>query len=132
MAFAELLLKGRGGVRDHAAALEMFERAAKQGHITAIFSVAAMQGGGHEVPENRALAQVHFRQAAERGHAMAQLMLGRYLARGLASETNPAEARLWLQRARAQGLVEADAELARLGARPQPPAASVARAASQN
>jgi TPR repeat protein len=92
----------------------MFERAAEQGHINALFSAGAMHGGGHEVPENRPLAQAFFRRGAERGQAMAQLMLGRYLARGVAGQTDLAEARLWLQRARAQGIDQADAELARL------------------
>ena len=92
-----------------------------------MFSMAAMNGGGHEVPENRTAAQDGFRQAAERGHAMAQLMLGRYLARGLAGQTDLAEARTWLQRAKAQGMAQADAELARLG--PAKPAEMPAPAA---
>ena len=107
--------------------------AAGQGHVNAIFSVAAMHGGGHEVPgEPAAGAAVLPGAPAERGHAMAQLMLGRYLARGLAGETSPAEAKLWLQRARSQGISQADAELNRLGARPPAAAAAVARAVNQH
>ena len=90
---ADMMLNGRGGPKDHAAALALFEKAAEAGHVGAMFAVGAMMGGGHEVPTDRVAAQTWFRAAAERGHPYAQMMLGRFLARNLAGEHNPTEAR---------------------------------------
>jgi len=113
------MLNARGGPKDHAGALALFEKAAGRGHVGAMFACGAMWGGGHDVPMDRAVAQRWFRAAAERGHAYAQMMLGRYLARGLAGECDPEQARQWLERAVGQGLAEARADLAGL---PLPPA----------
>ncbi|HXT79621.1 MAG TPA: tetratricopeptide repeat protein, partial [Acetobacteraceae bacterium] len=111
---ADMLLNGRGGPKDHAGALVLFQKAADRGHVGAMFAVGAMHGGGHEVPTDRAVAQRWFRAAAERGHPYAQMMLGRYLARGLAGEQNLERARGWFERAVAQGLQDAKADLATL------------------
>ena len=95
-------------------------RRPSKGHVGAMFAIGAMNGGGHDVPTDRAAAQRWFRAAAERGHAHAQMMLGRYLARGLAGEHATRWRRgIWLERAVAQGLAEASADLAGL---PPPPA----------
>jgi TPR repeat protein len=109
-----MLVNGRGGTRDHAAALTLFEQAAKERHTGAMFAVGALYGGGHDVPTDRVVAQRWFRQAAERGHGYAQMMLGRYLARNLAGETNIPEARRWLEQARSQGVAEAANDIAAL------------------
>ena len=119
---AELMLTGRGGPKDHPAALALFEKAAGRGHVGAMFAMGAMHGGGHEVPTDRPTAQRCFRAAAERGHPHAQMMLGRYLARGLAGERDPERARVWLERALAQGLQEARGDLAALPPAPAEPA----------
>ena len=50
---AELMLTGRGGPKDHPAALVLFEKAAGRGHVGAMFAMGAMHGGGHEVPTDR-------------------------------------------------------------------------------
>ena len=115
-----MLLSGRGGTRDHFAALALFEKAAGQGHVGAMFAVGAMYGGGHDVPWDRVAAQRWFRAAAERGHPYAQMMLGRYLARKLGDELNIEEARRWTERAIAQGMQEAKADLAALPPAPEP------------
>ena len=44
--YGEMLVSGRGGTRDHALALDMFGRAAASGHVGAMFSTAALRGGG--------------------------------------------------------------------------------------
>ena len=64
------MLTGRGGPKDHPAALALFEKAAGRGHVGAMFAMGAMHGGGHEVPTDRPTAQRCFRAAAERGHAV--------------------------------------------------------------
>jgi uncharacterized protein len=117
---ADMLLSGRGGAEDHPAALALFEKAAGQGHVGAMFAVGAMYGGGHNVPWDRVAAQRWFRAAAERGHPYAQMMLGRYLARKLGDELNIEEARRWTERAIAQGMEEAKADLAALPPAPEP------------
>ena len=130
MTLAEMMVNGRGGPRDHTAALALFAKAAEQGHVGGMFALGAMHGGGHDVVQNRPLAEHWFRRAAERGHPHAQLMLGRYLARGLAGTLDPAEARRWLERAQAQGLAEAGSDLARLHAPPPAPATAERRDAN--
>jgi uncharacterized protein len=109
-----MMLTGRGGSKDHQAALSLFEKAAGRGHVGAMFALGAMHGGGHDVPTDRPTAQHWFHAAADRGHAYAQMMLGRYLARGLAGERDYERARLWSERALAQGLQEARDDLAAL------------------
>jgi TPR repeat protein len=118
---ADMMLNGRGGPKDHPAALVLFEKAATQGHTGAMFAVGAMLGGGHDVPWDRVAARHWFRTAAEKGHPYAQMMLGRYLARGLGGEQNIEQARRWTERAVAQGLQEAKADLAALPAAPTHP-----------
>jgi TPR repeat protein len=98
----------------------LFEKAAGQGHVGAMFGVGAMYGGGHDVAWDRVAAQRWFRAAAERGHPYAQMMLGRYLARKLAGEQNIEEARRWTERAVAQGMQEAKLDLAALPPAPAP------------
>lgn len=98
--------------KDHAKALTLYAAAAESGNVDAMFSLAAMLGGGHDVPENRPEAQKWFRKAAQRGNGLAQLMLGRYLVRGLGGVHDPVEGRIWLERAVGQGIDGAEQELA--------------------
>ncbi|MBS1102526.1 SEL1-like repeat protein [Gluconobacter sp. Dm-62] len=115
VAVAGLLVDGRiNGRRDHEKALTFYRNAAESGNVDAMFSLAAMYGGGHDVPENRPQAQLWFRKAAQRGNGLAQMMLGRYLIRGLGGVTDPVEGRIWLERAKAQNIKDADAELSLL------------------
>ena len=58
--YGMMLVDGRAGQRDHALALEMFGRAAASGHVGAMFSLGAINGGGHDVAENRTLARQWF------------------------------------------------------------------------
>ena len=86
VALAEMMVNGRGGPRDHDAALVLFEKAAEEGHVGAMFALGALHGGGHDVRMDRPAAQRWFRAAAERGHGQAQMMLGRYSPAGLAGD----------------------------------------------
>jgi TPR repeat protein len=106
----------RGGPRDTAAAVTLFEKAAAAGHSGAMFALGALYGGGHDLKPDRGTAQRWLRAAAERGHGYAQMMLGRYLATGAAGEREPTEARMWLEQAVAQGIGEAQQHLETLSA----------------
>jgi TPR repeat protein len=110
-----MIVNGRGGPRDPAAAQALFEKAAAKGHSGAMFALGALHSGGHRLPIDRTAAQRWFRAAAELGHGHAQLMLGRYLVDGVAGNHDLSEGRLWLERAAAQGIPDADADLAKLG-----------------
>ncbi|MGC8469653.1 MAG: tetratricopeptide repeat protein, partial [Acetobacteraceae bacterium] len=68
-----MLVNGRGGPRDHAQALALFEAAARTGHVGAMFAAGALHGGGHDVQTDRTAALRWFTAAAERGHPHAQL-----------------------------------------------------------
>src|SRR5207302_2794346 len=116
VALAEMMVNGRGGGFDPAAALLLFEKAAAKGHSGAMFALGALHCGGYDLPVDQKVAQRWFRAAAERGHGQAQLMLGRYLVGGVAGEWNPGEGRLWLERAAAQGIGDAEPDLAALSA----------------
>lgn len=117
VAVGQLLLTGQiNGRKDHVRAMELYRAAAESGNVDAMFSLAAMYGGGHDVPEDRTEAQKWFTKAARQGNGLAQLMLGRYLVRGLAGITDPQEGRKWLERAKEQGIKDAEIELDALDA----------------
>lgn len=105
---AQLLVTGQvGGGRDHARALELYQKAAEAGLPEAYFSLGAMHGGGHDVPVDLERARECFEEAAQRGHGLAQMMLGRYLLRGLGGPENGEQARYWLGQAARQGIEQA-------------------------
>jgi TPR repeat protein len=108
-----MLVNGRGGAQDAAAALRLCEQAAAKGHCGAMFALGAIYSGGH-ITVDRAAAERWFRAAAKRGHGHAQLMLGRYLRSGAAGQQNLPEARHWFESAIEQGIVEAEAEVTEL------------------
>ena len=114
-----MMVNGRGGPADIPAALQLFEKAAAEGHVGAMFALGALHGGGHQIPTDRKIAQRWLTSAAEEGHGYAQLMLGRYLAAGATGEPQPEEARDWFERALAQGIDEAEEDLAALPPAPE-------------
>lgn len=109
---AQLLVTGQvDGRQDHPRALALYHQAADGGSVDALFSLGAMYGGGHDVPEDRVRARAYFEKAAQQGHVLGQLMLGRYLLEGIGGDAQPEEGRLWLQRAAEQGDEKAHALL---------------------
>jgi TPR repeat protein len=76
-ALAEMMVNGRGGPRDPAGAASLFESAAAEGHVGAMFALGARKSGGYGVT-----ASLHWlRMAAEHGHGEARAILGRSLMR---------------------------------------------------
>ena len=53
----------------------MLEKAAGKGHVGAMFALAALKGGGYDVPVDRPATLRWLREAAERGHGEAQRLL---------------------------------------------------------
>lgn len=108
---AEMLLNGRGGNSDPAAAFAAFSSAAAQGHVGAAFAAGVMLSGGYCIEKDHRQAQRLFKLAAGHGHAFAQLALGRFLLHGIGGEKDREQACCWFEKARAQGLNEAANEL---------------------
>lgn len=92
-------------------ALKLYKSAAEQDNVSAMFSVAALYGGGNYLAPDRFKAQQWFERAANKGHSQAQLMLGRYYAKGLAGSVDLKQARFWFEKALQNGLKEAQKEL---------------------
>lgn len=114
--WASLLLEGKTdeGKICVQEALDFFNKAAKQGNASGMFSLGAIYGGGNHLKENRVEAQKWFLKAAELGHSKAQLMLGRYLLNGLAGTKDVKKAHYWFEQALQNGEKEAEQELAAL------------------
>jgi TPR repeat protein len=102
-----MMVNGRGGPRDHAAAQVLFTEAAEKDHAGAQFALGALLGGGHEVPIDRAAAQGWFEKAAGKGHPYAMLMFGRYLVRNLAGTHDVPRGRAMLEAAHRAGVADA-------------------------
>jgi TPR repeat protein len=77
-ALAEMMVNGRGGPRDSFTAIALFQKAAREGHVGAMFALGVLYSGGHDIPANRSVAQHWFQAAAERGNSCAQVILSRY------------------------------------------------------
>jgi TPR repeat protein len=77
VALGEMMLTGTGGACDPPGALALFEKAAANGHVAAMFATGVVYGGVHGVPANHGAAQRWLRAAAEHGHPAARMMLER-------------------------------------------------------
>ncbi len=112
--WATMLMEGDtdDGKANPQEALKYYQEAANKNHVSSMFSLGALYGGGNQIPVDRVKAQKWFSRAAQEGHAMAQLMLGHYLAHGLAGDINFEEAKKWLLKAKEAGIEKAEADLA--------------------
>ena len=81
VALGEMMLTGTGGASDPPGALALFEKAAANGHPSAMFANGVVYSGVYGVPVDHDAAQHWFRAAAEHGHSTAQMMLERYVVR---------------------------------------------------
>jgi uncharacterized protein len=80
-ALAEMMVNGRGGPCDPLTAVVLFEKAARKGHVGAMFALGVLNGG-HHGRANHTIAQRWLQAAADRGHGHAQMMLGSHRERG--------------------------------------------------
>jgi TPR repeat protein len=110
-----LYYHGHGVRESDAAALQWFERAARQGLAEAQFQLGNMYAYGlaglpPDQDPARLAAQWYF-EAARQGHAEAQYSLGILFLTGSGVEQSMTEANKWIQRAAAQGHADAGAYL---------------------
>jgi uncharacterized protein len=80
VALGDMMLTGTGGACDPPGALALFEKAAANGRLAAMFATGVIYGGGRGVPANHGAAQYWLRAAAEHGHPTAQMMLEIHIA----------------------------------------------------
>lgn len=98
-----MYFKGQGVKADHLQGLELFKKAAEQGHVNAQFLLGTMYDKGEDVLQDRAVAAKWYRKAAELGHAQAQFNLGLMYTNGEGVEKDRKEAVVWLKKAARQG-----------------------------
>lgn len=79
----EMMLHGRGGARDLPGALRLFETAAAQDHLGAIFALGVLFAGAPGVQRDLARSEALLGMAAERGHEPARAELARFRATGV-------------------------------------------------
>jgi len=108
----EMMLTGTGGACDPPGALALFEKAAANGHVAAMFATGVVYGGVHGVAANHAAAQYWLRAAAEHGHPAAQLMLDRYVIANAANQADPDGVRHRPGEAPAENQIEAGEDVA--------------------
>jgi TPR repeat protein len=107
LAYAQILLDGRGLARDPAAAFAWFSVAASAGSVEAVNMVGRCHELGWGVPADAAEAARHYRTAAERGLDWAQYNYANLLARGAGVAPDRGEAFAWYRRAARQGHAKA-------------------------
>jgi TPR repeat protein len=88
---------GLGVEQNYEEAANYYRMAADQGHIAAMFSMAAMYETGEGVAQNYEEAFRWYRLAAGQGHPSSQNNLGLMYESGLGVAVNPLRAYAWLR-----------------------------------
>ena len=88
---------------DYDAALREWRPLAEQGHADAQYSLGAMYGNGHGIPQDDKATVKWFRKAAEQGHTKAQFNLGAMYGNGQGVPQDDEAAVKWYRRAAEQG-----------------------------
>jgi hypothetical protein len=89
--------------RDVAAAIRLYEAAARQGHTPAMVRLGSLRQSGSGVPHDLPAAFNLFSQAAQAGNLDGQFMLAMSYAQGAGTPRDPASARKWFLRPAASG-----------------------------
>ena len=99
-----MLMLGRGGPVDEAAALALYRRAAEQGSATAEANIAGVYWVGTAgVPKDRAEAVRHYQIAAKGGNVVAERMLSVAYGTGDGIERDEVQQLDWARKAAEQG-----------------------------
>jgi TPR repeat protein len=88
---------GRGGARDHEAAIRWLDRAAAQDYSEAEFRLGVIHEFGHGISEDKARARAYYECAARHGHVEAQLRLGEMYEYGVGGAPDLVRAHMWLE-----------------------------------
>ena len=103
---------GRKGMpQDYAKALELFEKAAQQGHFKAQYNLGVMYRYGQGIPPNLIIAFRYYEKAAQQGYDKAQTSLGTMYCKGEGIHKNLILAKQWLEKAAQQGNKNAKSQL---------------------
>jgi TPR repeat protein len=100
---AQKYYHGEGVKHSYEMARILFERAAQQGDVTAMYNLGVMYEKGLGVEQSYEKAFEHYEQAAHLGYVKAQYNLGVLYYNGDGMEQNIAKAKEWLTKAKAQG-----------------------------
>jgi hypothetical protein len=89
---------------DYEKALELFQKAAEQGHKNAQFNCGYMYSRGKGTEEDKPKALYWYEKAAEQGHGRACYNIARFYQYGVAVDKNLDEALRWAEKAEETGL----------------------------
>ena len=102
---------GKGVPQNHYEAATWFQKAAKQGDLTAQMQLGFMYFDGEGVPQNYTEAADWFRKVAEQGSAEAQFYLGWMYSNEKGVLQSDSQAVYWYRKAAEQGFVDAQNNL---------------------
>ena len=105
---------GNGVKQSFEMARRLYELAAQQGYVDAMYDLGVMFQHGEGVEVSYEKAFEYYEQAAHLGYAKAQYNLGCMYAKGLGVEQNMVTAMKWVKKAAAQGDESAIAQLQRM------------------
>ena len=89
---------GRGVIRDDAKAAQLYESAARGGHVKAMFAYAISLDEGRGLSRDPSKAVEWFQHAASKGSAKAQFSLGIRFAEGRGVARDPGRALHWFEK----------------------------------
>jgi TPR repeat protein len=95
--------RGEGVKQSYEMARILFEQAAQQGDVAAMYDLGIMYNNGKGVEQSYKKAVEYYEQAAHLGHAQAQYNLGVMYYNGQGVERDIAKTREWWTKAAAQG-----------------------------
>ncbi len=111
---AKCLETGRGIRQDFPAAMQWYEKAARQGHVLSQHALGIAFAYGISVPQDFERAFCWFKLAADQGHPEAQYWVGVSLHHGLIEEPDAARALKWYLESAEQGYHPAQEAIAEI------------------
>jgi hypothetical protein len=102
----------RGVAKDAKQALNLYQKASKQGDAKALYNLGWIYENGYGVARDAKQSLNWYRKAAKQGDARAQQLLGQRLRGGNHVDKNYEEAVRWFRKAAKQGYSRAQADLA--------------------
>lgn len=107
-----LYANGQGVEQDYGKAAYWYEKAAKQGNVSAQFNLGVLYDKGQGVEQDYAKAAYWYEKAAEQGDVTAQFVLGTLYYKGQGVEQDYIKATYWFGKSAGQGNAKAQYNLA--------------------